>query len=125
MTENELSYTIRGIIFKVYNALGPGLLESTYENVLAYELRKAGLGVRTQAELPLIYEEIRLETDYRVDILVEDKVILEIKSVEQLHDVFYKQLLTYLKLSGIKLGLLVNFNTNDISSSIKRIVNKL
>lgn len=125
MTENELSYIIRGSIFKVYNALGPGLLESTYENVLYYELAKAGLNIKTQVGLPLVYEEIKLDVGYRIDILVENKVIIEIKSVEELHDVYYKQLLTYLKLSGKKLGILVNFNTIDIASGIKRIANKL
>ncbi|MDD3788037.1 MAG: GxxExxY protein [Petrimonas sp.] len=125
MTENELSYIIRGSIFKVYNALGPGLLESTYENVLYYELAKAGLNIKTQVGLPLVYEEIKLDVGYRIDILVENKVIIEIKPVEELHDVYYKQLLTYLKLSGKKLGILVNFNTIDIASGIKRIANKL
>ena len=125
MTENELSYLIRGIIFKIYNSLGPGLLESTYENILAYELKKAGLDVKTQVGLPLVYEEIHLDVGYRIDILVEDKVIIEVKSVEELHEVYYKQLLTYLKLSDLRLGLLVNFTTTDITSSIKRIVNKL
>ncbi len=125
MNENELSYIIRGIIFKIYNSLGPGLLESTYENILTYELRKAGLEVKTQVGLPLVYEKIQLDIGYRIDIIVENKVIIEVKSVEELHDVYYKQLLTYLKLSDKRLGLLVNFNTSNISSSIKRIVNKL
>lgn len=125
MNGNELSYIIRGIIFKIYNSLGPGLLESTYENILTYELRKAGLEVKTQVGLPLVYEKIQLDIGYRIDIIVENKVIIEVKSVEELHDVYYKQLLTYLKLSGKRLGLLVNFNTSNISSSIKRIVNKL
>ena len=125
MTENELSYIIRGIIFKVYNTLGAGLLESTYESVLTYELRKAGLEVKTQLGLPLIYEEMKLEVGYRIDILVENKVIIKIKSVEELHEVYYKQLLTYLRLSNLKLGLLVNFKTTDMASSIKRIVNNL
>lgn len=125
MTENELSYIIRGVIFKVYNSLGPGLLESTYERILAYELEKVGLKINTQVGLPLVYEDVHLDVGYRIDILVEDKVIIEIKSVEELHDVYYKQLLTYLKLSDKKLGLLVNFNTSNIASSIKRIVNNL
>lgn len=125
MNENELSYIIRGIIFKIYNSLSPRLLESTYENILTYELRKAGLEVKTQVGLPLVYEKIQLDIGYRIDIIVENKVIIEVKSVEELHDVYYKQLLTYLKLSDKRLGLLVNFNTSNISSSIKRIVNKL
>lgn len=125
MNENEISYIIRGAIFKIYNSLGPGLLESTYENVLAYELRKAGLDVKAQVGLPLVYEEIRLDVGYRIDLLVEDKVIVELKSVEELNEVYYKQLLTYLRLTELKLGLLVNFKTTDITKSIKRIVNKL
>lgn len=125
MTENEISYIIRGAIFKIYNSLGPGLLESTYENILTYELRKEGLNVRTQVGLPLVYEDIHLDVGYRIDLLVEEKVIIELKSVEELHEVYYKQLLTYLRLSGLKLGLLVNFKTTDIAMSIKRIVNKL
>ncbi|NVO21397.1 MAG: GxxExxY protein [Bacteroidetes bacterium] len=125
MNENELSYIIRGAIFKVYNKLGPGLLETAYEAALAYELKKEGLSVKTQVGIPFQYEEIRLDVGYRLDILVENLVIIEIKSVELLADVHYKQLLTYLKLTGYKLGLLVNFNTSSISDSIKRIVNNL
>ena len=125
MTENEISYKIRGAIFKVYNALGPGLLESAYEAVLAYELNKQGLEVKTQVPLPLIYEEVKLDVGYRIDILVENKVIIEIKSVEAISEVHHKQVITYLKLSGLKLGLLVNFNCEDIQKSIYRKVNKL
>lgn len=125
MTENEISYKIRGAIFAVYNKVGPGLLESTYEAALSYELKKARLEVKTQVGLPFVYEDIALEIGYRVDILVENKVIIEIKSVDQLADVHYKQLLTYLKLSEKKLGILVNFNTDNIEASIKRIVNHL
>lgn len=125
MTENEISYKIRGAIFKIYNEIGPGLLESAYEVALAYELTKEGLNVKTQVGLPFVYKTIQLDVGYRLDILVEDKVIIEIKSVEQLANVHYKQLLTYLKLSGNKLGILVNFNTDKIDASIKRIVNNL
>ena len=125
MTENEISYIIRGAIFKVYNKVGPGLLESAYEAALAYELKKEGLSVQTQVGLPFTYEEISLDIGYRLDILVENKVIIEVKSVEALADVHYKQLLTYLKLSDKRLGILINFNTNEIDKSIKRIVNKL
>ncbi len=125
MTENEISYKIRGAIFKVYNALGPGLLESAYEAVLAYELNKQGLEVKTQVPLPLIYKEVKLDVGYRIDILVENKVIIEIKSVEAISEVHHKQVITYLKLSGLKLGLLVNFNCEDIQKSIYRKVNKL
>ena len=125
MTENEISYLIRGSVFKVYNAIGPGLLESAYEVALAYELRKEGLEVCTQVGLPFKYEEIKLDIGYRIDLLVNNKVIIEVKSVEVLADVHYKQLLTYLKLSDCKLGLLINFNTAKIDENIKRLVNKL
>ena len=112
-------------VFKVYNLIGPGLLESAYEAALAHELRKEGLNVATQVGLPFEYETIRLDVGYRIDLLVEDKVIIEVKSVDQLADVHFKQLLTYLKLSNKRLGILVNFNTDKIDQSIKRIVNKL
>ncbi len=125
MTENELSYKIRGAIFKIYDVLGPGLLESAYEAVLAYELNKQGLQVKTQVALPLIYEEIKMNIGYRIDILVENKVIVEIKSVEAISEVHHKQVITYLRLSGLKLGLLVNFNCDDIQKSIIRKVNNL
>jgi len=125
MTENDISYKIRGAIFRIFNALGPGLLESAYETVLAYELKKEGLEVKTQVPLPLIYEEVKLDAGYRIDMLVEDKVIVEIKSVETLAEVHHKQVITYLKLSGKKLGLLVNFNCEDIGKSIFRKVNGL
>ena len=125
MTENDISYKIRGAIFNVYNKLGPGLLESAYEAALAYELNKDGLRVEKQVALPMVYDETKVDIGYRLDILVERKVIIEIKSVEILLDVHHKQLITYLKLSGLKLGLLVNFNTADISKSIIRKVNNL
>lgn len=125
MTENEISYKIRGSIFKVYNNLGPGLLESAYEAALKYELKKTDLLVHSQAPLPMVYETIRVDIGYRLDLLVENKVIIELKSVEKLTEVHYKQLITYLKLSGMKLGLLVNFNCDDISKNIFRKVNRL
>lgn len=125
MTENEISYIIRGIIFKVYNELGPCLLESAYEAVIAFELKKTRLKFKTQVALPLVYENIKLEIGYRIDILVENKVIIEIKSVESLSEVHHKQVITYLKLSGKKLALLVNFNCDKINKSIFRKVNGL
>ena len=125
MTENEISYLIRGSIFKVYNNLGPGLLESVYEAALMCELKKTGLYPKSQVPLPVIYEEEKLEIGFRIDILVNDLVIIEIKSTEQLAEVHHKQVITYLKLSGKKLGILVNFNTEDISKSIYRKVNGL
>ena len=125
LSENEISFLIRGAIFRVYNKIGPGLLESAYEAALAYELKKEGLNVRTQVGLPFEYEEIKMDVGYRIDILVEEKVIVEVKSVDGLADVHFKQLLTYLKLSGKKLGILVNFNTEEIDKSINRLVNNL
>ena len=123
--ENQISYDVRGAIFKVYNSLGPGLFESVYETALSYEIEKLGYAVKRQVALPFVYEEIKFEQGFRIDILVEDKVIIELKSVEALSDVHYKQVLTYLKLSDKKLGILVNFNSDNISNNIKRIVNNL
>jgi len=125
MEENDISYIIRGCIFKVYNNLGPGLLESAYEAALGFELMNAGLFVKIQMALPMIYQSIKVDVGYRLDVVVEDKVIIEIKSVENLMDVHHKQVITYLKLSGMRLGLLVNFNSADISKSIFRKVNGL
>jgi len=125
MIENEISYVIRGCIFKVHNNVGPGLLESAYELALCYEIEKAGLTVERQLGLPFIYENIRLDLGYRVDIIVSNRVIIEVKSVENLKDLYYKQLLTYLRLTDKKLGILVNFNTLKIAESIKRVVNNL
>jgi len=109
----------------VHQSLGPGLLESAYEECLFYELKKTGLVVEKQKALPLVYEEVRLDVGYRIDIIVENKLILEIKSVEALNDVHFAQLLTYLKLTDCKLGLLINFNVTLIKNGIKRIVNNL
>ncbi len=123
--ENDISYNIRKAVFKVYNQLGPGLLEIVYEKALLYELKKQGLKAESQVRVPLLYDGIELGVDFRIDILVENKVIIELKSVEQIHEVYYKQLLTYLKLTNKKLGLLINFNTEDMTKGIKRIVNGL
>jgi len=125
LEENEISYKIRGCIFNVYNTLGPGLLESVYEAALAHELSNLGLKVNTQVPIPVVYNDINLELGFRADIIVENKVIIEIKSVENIAEVHHKQVLTYLKLTGIKLGILVNFNAEDISKSIYRKVNNL
>jgi len=125
MDENQISYIIRGCIFRVYNNLGPGLLESIYEAALFHELKKEGLNADNQIPIKVNYDETILELGFRADIIVERKVLIEIKSVEAINDVHHKQTLTYLKLTGIKLGLLVNFNTNDISKSIFRKVNGL
>ncbi|MCA0349390.1 MAG: GxxExxY protein [Flavobacterium sp.] len=125
MTENELSKIVFDCALKVHQSLGPGLLESAYEECLFYELKKTGLVVEKQKALPLVYEEVRLDVGYRIDIIVENKLILEIKSVEALNDVHFAQLLTYLKLTDCKLGLLINFNVTLIKNGIKRIVNNL
>ncbi len=125
MTENDISFDIRGAAFNVHTNLGPGLLESVYEIALTHELRKMGHDVKCQVGLPFVYDDIKLETGYRIDLLVDDLVIVEIKSVDALADVHHKQLLTYLKLSGKKLGLLINFNVALLKEAIVRIVNNL
>lgn len=125
MTENEISYIIRKSVFNVYNQLGPGLLESVYQKILIYELEENGLNVKSEVMLPVYYDNKKFDINFKIDILVEDKVILELKSVKELDNVYYKQLYTYLKLSDKKLGLLINFNTTNILDSIKRVVNNL
>ena len=125
MNENDLSYLIRGAAFKVHSALGPGLLESVYEVALSHELTKRGLEVRNQVGIPFVYDEINFNIGFRLDIIVNDKVIIEIKLVEDLKDVHHKQLLTYLKLTNKKLGLLINFNVMSVKNGIIRIVNNL
>ncbi|MFZ4678699.1 MAG: GxxExxY protein [Flavobacterium sp.] len=125
MTVNELSKVVFDCALKVHQSLGPGLLESAYEECLFYELKKTGLEVQKQKSLPLFYEEVKLEVGYRIDIIVENKIILEIKSVDALNDVHFAQLLTYLKLTNCKLGMLINFNVVLIKNGIKRIVNNL
>jgi GxxExxY protein len=125
MHENDISFAIRGAAFKVHTELGPGLLESVYESALAYELRQEGFDVLTQLGLPVVYKEIEMEQGFRMDLLVNQKVIVEVKSVDALFDIHHKQLLTYLKLSEKKLGLLINFNSVRLKDSIIRIVNKL
>jgi len=124
MTENEISYKVRKAIFNVYNGLGPGLLESVYHKILIYELENLGLDVKSEVSIPIIYNQVTFDCEFRIDILVENKVIVEIKSVKELENVHFKQLSTYLKLSDRRLGILVNFNSDNILNSIKRIVNK-
>ncbi len=125
MDINDLTYKIRGAIFQVHNALGPGLFESVYEAALAYELVQQGLQVRTQVGIPVNYKDVQLEMGFRLDISVEETVIVEIKSVEKLMDVHKKQLLTYLKLTNNKIGLLVNFYTASLfdKENLIRIIN--
>jgi GxxExxY protein len=125
LSENDISYLVRGACFKVFNKLGPGLLESVYEAALAYELKKEGCLVQCQLPLPVVYEDIVLDIGFRLDMLVNEILIIEIKSVECLTKVHFKQLLTYLRLTDLSLGLLINFNTSDISGSIHRVVNGL
>ena len=123
MTDNELTYQIRGAIFEVYNTLGPGLLESVYEEALVFELQQQGLHVERQLEVPIKYKGNELKTALRLDLLVEDQVIVELKSVEEMKPVFAKQLLTYLRLLNKRVGLLVNFSSNNIREGIIRIAN--
>jgi len=125
MYENEISERIIGCAIEVHKILGPGLLESAYEECLFYEIFQTGLRVEKQKPLPLIYKEIKLEVGYRIDLIVGNKVLVEIKSVEALNDIHTAQVLTYLKLSGCKLGLLMNFNVLRVKDGIKRLVNNL
>lgn len=125
MKENEISYQIRSAIYEVYFELGPGLLESSYEFALKHELESRGLSVKSQIPIPLKYKDVEWKDAYRLDLLIEDKVIIEIKSVEELNNVHHKQLITYLKLSKLKLGILVNFNTDFLKPNIIRKVNNL
>ena len=125
MNENQLSSIVFSDALKVHRNLGPGLLESSYEECLFYELNKSGLFIERQKPLPLIYEDFKLDIGYRVDLLIEKKLIIELKSVDALNDIHFAQLLTYLKLSNCKLGLLINFNVTLIKNGIKRIANHL
>lgn len=125
MTENELSNIIIGAAIEVHKALGPGLLESAYKECMFYKLKELGLFVEKEKPMPLVFEEIKLDCGYRIDLLVENKVVIELKSVELLNDVHLAQALTYLKLGKYKLGLLINFNVVLLKDGIKRVVNKL
>jgi GxxExxY protein len=125
VTENEISHLIVGSALKVHTALGPGLLESAYEACIQYELIKTGLRVEAQKPLPLVYESVKLECGYRIDLMVESKVIIEVKSVEAVAEIHFAQVLTYLRLSGLRLALLMNFNVLHMKDGIRRIANKL
>ena len=125
MTENEISKIVVDICFRIHKQYGPGLFESVYEEIFCYELNKKGLKFKRQHPVPLIHEEIKMEIGFRADVVVEDKLIVELKSVEALADIHYKQVLTYLKLTNIKLGLLVNFNVPLVKDGIHRVVNNL
>lgn len=123
MNENELSNKIIGCAIEVHNALGPGLLESAYKACLYYKLTQSGLFVEQEKPMPLIFEEVKLDCGYRIDSLVDNKVVIEVKSCEALNDVHLAQTLTYLKLGNYKLGLLINFNVLKVKYGLKRVIN--
>jgi GxxExxY protein len=120
---NQITEKILSCAFKVHTVLGPGLLESAYEECLFYEIKKSQLHVEKQKSLPLVYFEVKLDAGYRIDLLVENKVIVELKSVEAINDVHLAQVLTYLKLSGCEVGLLINFNVKSLKNGIRRVIN--
>jgi len=123
MIENELANKVIGIAIEVHKVLGPGLLESAYHESLFYMLNKAGMIVEKEKKMPVVFEEVKLDCGYRIDLLVENKLVLEIKAVEKLNDLHLAQMLTYLKLGKFKLGLLINFNTPMLKNGIKRVIN--
>ena len=123
MTENEISNKILGCAIEVHKQLDPGLLESAYQECLFFELKEQGLKVRKEVPMPITYKDVKLDHGYRIDLLVEEKVVIEIKTVELLNDVHTAQVLTYLKLGGYKLGLLLNFHVSILKNGIKRIIN--
>ena len=123
MTVNDITFEIRGAIYDVYKELGPGMLESVYEEALCFELERRGLTIERQKQVPINYKGNVLKTELRLDLLVNDELIVELKSVEELKPVYYKQLLTYLKLMDKRVGLLINFNVNDLMDGIKRVIN--
>jgi len=125
MDENEISSRVIGAAIELHKQLGPGLLESVYERSLAYELNNSGLYIKTQVPVPFIYKEIDMDVGFKIDILVEEKVIIELKSIEALAPVHFAQVLTYLKITNLKLGLLINFNVKLLKEGIHRIVNNL
>ena len=125
MKENELSHIIIGLAIDVHNEIGPGLLESEYQECLYYKLNKEGFKVEKEKRMPLVYEDVKLDCGYRIDLLVEEKLVIEIKSVDVLDDIHLAQTLTYLKLGNYKLGLLINFNVTLLKHGIKRVVNGL
>ncbi|MCW3086720.1 MAG: GxxExxY protein [Sediminibacterium sp.] len=124
-TENEISKIVVDVCFKIHTQYGPGLFETVYEEIFCYELAKTGLLFERQHPIPLVHEEVRMDAGFRADVIIEKKVVIELKSVEALGPVHYKQVLTYLKLTNCKLGILINFNVNLIKDGIHRIVNKL
>jgi GxxExxY protein len=125
MSENEMSTLALDVCFKIHKQYGPGLFESVYEELFCYEWAKTGIPYQRQQGVPLVHEQIKMDIGFRADVILDDKIIMEFKSVEAVNDVHYKQVLTYLKLTGIKLGILVNFNVALLKDGIKRIANKL
>lgn len=125
MTENDIANKVIGLAIEVHSALGPGLLESAYQECLYYKIGKAGLKVEKEKPMPLVFEDVKLECGYRIDLLIENKLVIEVKSVEALNDVHLAQTLTYMKLGNYKLGLLINFNVALLKNGIKRVVNGL
>ncbi|WP_448520554.1 GxxExxY protein [Rhodoflexus sp.] len=125
MTENELASKTIGVALRVHTALGPGLLENAYKECLFYELQEAGCCVEKEKPMPLIYKDVRLDVGYRIDLLIENKLVIELKSVESLNDIHLAQILTYMKLGNYKLGLLINFNVVRLKEGIRRVVNQL
>ncbi|MCG9880889.1 MAG: GxxExxY protein [Bacteroidia bacterium] len=125
MEINDLTYAVRGCLFRVHTQLGPGLLESIYEEALAFEFNKNHIPFKTQIMYPVYYDEIKLDKEFKLDMLIDNQLIIELKSVDVLSPVHYKQLLTYLKITRLKIGLLVNFNVENMQSGINRVVYKL
>lgn len=123
MTENEIAKKVIGIAIGIHTKLGPGLLESAYKECLFYKIKKSGLKVTKEVSMPLIFEEVKLNCGYRIDLLIEDKLVIELKSVESLNDVHLAQTLTYMKLGDYKLGLLINFNVSLLKNGLKRVIN--
>lgn len=122
--ENKITETVIGCAIKVHKTLGPGLLESAYQECLFYEIQKVGLKVEKEKPLPLIYEEVKLNCGYRVDLMIENQIIVELKVVDELTDIHLAQVLTYLKLADCRIGLLINFNVTQLTKGLKRVINK-
>ena len=125
LKENELSHVVIGLALEVHTALGPGLLERSYQECLYHKISKAGIIVEKQMAISLVFEEVRLECGYRLDLLVENKLVVEIKSVLEMNEIYFAQMLTYLRLGNYRLGLLINFNVLHLKDSIRRVVNRL
>ncbi len=123
MTENQIANRVIGLAIEVHKALGPGLLESAYKECLFYKIKQAGFVVEKEKPMPLVFGEVKLDCGYRIDILVENKLVIELKAVEALNDVHLAQILTYLKLGNFKLGLLINFNVSLLKKGIRRVIN--